>query len=148
MNGALRAAVWVALAVVAAGFMQPHIPLAPSTLHTGLTFRARHNAICQRERTFSLRPQCVTGDKPAASERPASPPLPALPGLPTVEIEYCTGCRWLLRAAWLAQVCDEHRPRASSRSACCHSQDAQAYRTQMVCTHTTRHSGTGASDDI
>jgi selenoprotein W-related protein len=24
-------------------------------------------------------------------------------GLPTVEIEYCTQCRWLLRAAWLAQ---------------------------------------------
>jgi selenoprotein W-related protein len=22
---------------------------------------------------------------------------------PTVEIEYCTQCRWLLRAAWLAQ---------------------------------------------
>lgn len=25
------------------------------------------------------------------------------PGLPMVEIEYCTGCRWMLRAAWLAQ---------------------------------------------
>lgn len=24
-------------------------------------------------------------------------------GLPRVEIEYCTQCRWLLRAAWLAQ---------------------------------------------
>ena len=23
--------------------------------------------------------------------------------LPVVEIEYCTGCRWLLRAAWAAQ---------------------------------------------
>ncbi|KAJ1475904.1 hypothetical protein T484DRAFT_3139348 [Baffinella frigidus] len=23
--------------------------------------------------------------------------------LPSVEIEYCTGCRWMLRAAWLAQ---------------------------------------------
>ena len=101
---ALRAAAWLAMAVVAAGFMQPHIPLAPSTLHTGHTFRARHNAICQSERTFAFRPLCGTGDKPAASERPASPPLPALPGLPTVEIEYCTGCRWLLRAAWLAQV--------------------------------------------
>lgn len=22
---------------------------------------------------------------------------------PAIEIEYCTGCRWLLRAAWLAQ---------------------------------------------
>ncbi len=22
---------------------------------------------------------------------------------PQIEIEYCTGCRWLLRAAWLAQ---------------------------------------------
>lgn len=22
---------------------------------------------------------------------------------PRVEIEYCTGCRWMLRAAWLAQ---------------------------------------------
>ena len=21
----------------------------------------------------------------------------------TIEIEYCTGCRWLLRAAWIAQ---------------------------------------------
>ena len=28
--------------------------------------------------------------------------MPALP-LPLVTIEYCTGCRWLLRAAWLAQ---------------------------------------------
>jgi selenoprotein W-related protein len=24
-------------------------------------------------------------------------------GLPKVEITYCTGCRWLLRAAWTAQ---------------------------------------------
>ena len=87
--------------------MQPQIPLAPSTLHTGLTLRARHMAICQSERTFAFHPLLLSsaGDKPAASERPASPPLPALPGLPTVEIEYCTGCRWLLRAAWLAQVC-------------------------------------------
>jgi len=23
--------------------------------------------------------------------------------LPTIEIEYCTACRWLLRAAWMAQ---------------------------------------------
>ena len=22
---------------------------------------------------------------------------------PTIEIEYCTACRWLLRAAWMAQ---------------------------------------------
>lgn len=22
---------------------------------------------------------------------------------PNIEIEYCTGCRWMLRAAWLAQ---------------------------------------------
>lgn len=22
---------------------------------------------------------------------------------PEIEIEYCTGCRWLLRAAWIAQ---------------------------------------------
>ena len=22
---------------------------------------------------------------------------------PRIEIEYCTGCRWLLRAAWMAQ---------------------------------------------
>ncbi|RMF97914.1 MAG: SelT/SelW/SelH family protein [Gammaproteobacteria bacterium] len=22
---------------------------------------------------------------------------------PRIEIEYCTGCRWLLRAAWIAQ---------------------------------------------
>ena len=27
----------------------------------------------------------------------------ALPRSPRVEIEYCTGCRWLLRAAWVAQ---------------------------------------------
>lgn len=26
-----------------------------------------------------------------------------LPTLPCLEIRYCTGCRWLLRAAWLAQ---------------------------------------------
>ena len=25
------------------------------------------------------------------------------PITPTVEIEYCPGCRWLLRASWLAQ---------------------------------------------
>jgi selenoprotein W-related protein len=25
------------------------------------------------------------------------------PKLPRVEIEYCTQCRWLLRAAWMAQ---------------------------------------------
>src|SRR5687768_15237430 len=25
------------------------------------------------------------------------------PRSPRVEIEYCTGCRWLLRAAWMAQ---------------------------------------------
>src|SRR4051794_22965016 len=25
------------------------------------------------------------------------------PTLPRVEIEYCTQCRWLLRAAWMAQ---------------------------------------------
>lgn len=24
-------------------------------------------------------------------------------GKPLIEIEYCTGCRWMLRAAWLAQ---------------------------------------------
>jgi selenoprotein W-related protein len=27
----------------------------------------------------------------------------AMPRTPRVEIEYCTQCRWLLRAAWLAQ---------------------------------------------
>lgn len=26
-----------------------------------------------------------------------------MPGQPQVEIEYCTQCRWLLRAAWMAQ---------------------------------------------
>ncbi|MPS49312.1 MULTISPECIES: SelT/SelW/SelH family protein [Methylobacillus] len=26
-----------------------------------------------------------------------------MPKLPEVEIEYCTQCRWLLRAAWMAQ---------------------------------------------
>ena len=26
-----------------------------------------------------------------------------MPDRPTVEIEYCTRCRWLARAAWLAQ---------------------------------------------
>lgn len=26
-----------------------------------------------------------------------------MPKTPRVEIEYCTQCRWLLRAAWLAQ---------------------------------------------
>ena len=25
------------------------------------------------------------------------------PGKPRIEIEYCTQCRWLLRAAWMAQ---------------------------------------------
>jgi len=27
----------------------------------------------------------------------------AMPDRPRVEIEYCTQCRWLLRAAWMAQ---------------------------------------------
>ena len=27
----------------------------------------------------------------------------SLAGLPELEIEYCTQCRWLLRAAWMAQ---------------------------------------------
>jgi selenoprotein W-related protein len=27
----------------------------------------------------------------------------ARPRAPRVEIEYCTGCRWLLRAGWMAQ---------------------------------------------
>lgn len=27
----------------------------------------------------------------------------AMQGNPPIEIEYCTQCRWLLRAAWLAQ---------------------------------------------
>jgi selenoprotein W-related protein len=26
-----------------------------------------------------------------------------MPPLPRIEIEYCTQCRWLLRAAWMAQ---------------------------------------------
>ena len=26
-----------------------------------------------------------------------------MPGKPRIEIEYCTQCRWLLRAAWMAQ---------------------------------------------
>lgn len=26
-----------------------------------------------------------------------------MPGRPRIEIEYCTQCRWLLRAAWMAQ---------------------------------------------
>ncbi len=29
--------------------------------------------------------------------------LEEMPGAPHVEIEYCAGCGWLLRAAWLAQ---------------------------------------------
>ena len=29
--------------------------------------------------------------------------MPAQPKTPLLEIEYCTGCRWQLRAAWLAQ---------------------------------------------
>ena len=28
---------------------------------------------------------------------------PAAPKAPRVEIEFCTQCRWLLRAAWMAQ---------------------------------------------
>ena len=27
----------------------------------------------------------------------------AAPQTPRVEIEYCTGCRWLMRAGWMAQ---------------------------------------------
>ena len=26
-----------------------------------------------------------------------------MPDKPRIEIEYCTGCRWMLRAAWFAQ---------------------------------------------
>lgn len=29
--------------------------------------------------------------------------LPAIPKSPRVELAYCTQCRWLLRAAWMAQ---------------------------------------------
>lgn len=29
--------------------------------------------------------------------------MPAVPAKPALEIEYCTQCRWLLRAAWMAQ---------------------------------------------
>jgi selenoprotein W-related protein len=28
---------------------------------------------------------------------------PMIPNLPRIEIEYCRQCRWLLRAAWMAQ---------------------------------------------
>jgi len=31
------------------------------------------------------------------------PGVSFMKGLPRVEIEYCTQCRWLLRAAWMAQ---------------------------------------------
>ncbi|RQO67065.1 selenoprotein W-related protein [Aquitalea sp. FJL05] len=31
-----------------------------------------------------------------------TPSTPQAP-LPRIAIEYCTGCRWLLRAAWMAQ---------------------------------------------
>jgi selenoprotein W-related protein len=27
----------------------------------------------------------------------------SMPNLPRIEIEYCIGCRWLLRASWMAQ---------------------------------------------
>ncbi|PXX50009.1 MULTISPECIES: SelT/SelW/SelH family protein [Aquitalea] len=30
-------------------------------------------------------------------------PILPQPALPRIAIEYCTGCRWLLRAAWMAQ---------------------------------------------
>jgi len=30
-------------------------------------------------------------------------PSTSQPLLPRIAIEYCTGCRWLLRAAWMAQ---------------------------------------------
>ncbi len=29
--------------------------------------------------------------------------MPAVSAMPRVEIEYCTQCRWLMRAAWVAQ---------------------------------------------
>jgi len=29
--------------------------------------------------------------------------MTAMPKTPRVEIEYCTQCRWLMRAAWMAQ---------------------------------------------
>ena len=33
----------------------------------------------------------------------ATPPAGQATRMPRVEIEYCTQCRWLLRAAWIAQ---------------------------------------------
>ena len=33
----------------------------------------------------------------------ASGDSPSAPRVPRVEIEYCTQCRWLLRAGWMAQ---------------------------------------------
>jgi selenoprotein W-related protein len=35
--------------------------------------------------------------------RTANHGVDAMPDSPRIEIEYCTQCRWLLRAAWMAQ---------------------------------------------
>ena len=39
----------------------------------------------------------------AAPDPIAVPSLPAAQRMPRVEIEYCVGCRWMMRAAWTAQ---------------------------------------------
>jgi selenoprotein W-related protein len=39
----------------------------------------------------------------AAPESIAVPSPPAAQRTPRVEIEYCVGCRWMMRAAWTAQ---------------------------------------------
>ena len=110
-----RAAVWAVLPVISAAFVAvpPQGTRSPSARLSGLPV-LRHGtlglpgsgcAAATRPRAGGVGRLCATGGNGgSAAERPASPPLPPLPGLPTVEIEYCTGCRWLLRAAWLAQV--------------------------------------------
>lgn len=54
--------------------------------------RHRHQAL-QTEKTKQLKPQQQAQAASGDAEEEAY----------VVEIEYCTGCRWMLRAAWMAQ---------------------------------------------
>lgn len=81
---------------------------AGSQSHRGVAFRHACLSRLSSRKAFRAADRGVLAARMDSSDsaRPAeeaSPPLPPLPGLPSVEIEYCTGCRWMLRSAWLAQ---------------------------------------------
>ncbi|KAI0563028.1 Thioredoxin-like protein [Gracilaria domingensis] len=56
------------------------------------------NRTCSKRVAFA-----VPGAAPVPTFRPAICKVGSAPKSPRVVIEYCTGCRWGLRAAWMAQ---------------------------------------------